>query len=176
LDQPFTRLLFGPWFYMASNVAPGSSMVVAPFFISLGKMFNAPALTSFATWLISTVGTWWFYVFYCTFAAVVIALGMQFYAKVQRYSFYIGMLAIFTWVLMLLFTSSAGFQAAFNGFMQNTMGWGNGEAFQTVLQMAKDNGYAAVPLSQTSAASSFLIGPALAYTFHVHCMDRNARG
>ncbi|HSR21008.1 MAG TPA: amino acid permease [Anaerolineales bacterium] len=161
----FTPLLFGPWFYMASNVAPGSSMVVAPFFISLGKMFNAPGLTAFATWLISKVGTWWFYVFYCTFAAVVITLGMRFYAKVQRWSFYIGMLAILTWVGMLLFTSSAGFQAAFNSFMQNTLGWGNGEAFQTVLQMAKDNGYTAVPLAQTSAASSFLIGPALAYTF-----------
>jgi amino acid transporter len=161
----FTPLLFGPWFYMASNVAPGASMVVAPLFISLGEMIHAPALTTFATWLISKVGTWWFYVFYCTFAAVVIGLGMRFYAKVQRYSFYIGMAAILTWVGMLLFTSSAGFQAAFNNFMQNTMHWGNGQAFQQVLQMAKDKGYQALPLSQTSAASSFLIGPALAYTF-----------
>jgi APA family basic amino acid/polyamine antiporter len=161
----FTPLLFGPWFYMASNVAPGSGMVVAPFFITLGKMFNAPALVSFATALISKTGTWWFYVFYCTFGAVVIALGMRFYAKIQRWSFYIGMLAILTWVLMLLFTTSAGFQAAFSSFMQNTLGWGNGEAFQQILQMAKDNGYQAVPLSQTNAASSFLIGPALAYTF-----------
>jgi len=52
----FTPLLFGPWFYMASNVAPGSSMVVAPFFISLGNILNAPVLTSFATWLTSKVG------------------------------------------------------------------------------------------------------------------------
>jgi len=161
----FTPLLFGPWFYMASNVAPGSSMVVAPFFITLGNILNVPALITFATWLISKVGTWWFYVFYCTFAAVVIALGMRFYAKVQRYSFYIGMAAILTWVGMLLFTSSAGFQAAFNDFMQNTLHWGNGQAFQQVLQMAKDKGYQALPLAQTNAASSFLIGPALAYTF-----------
>ena len=101
----FTPLLFGPWFYMASNVAPGSSMVVAPFFITLGNILNVPALITFATWLISKVGTWWFYVFYCTFAAVVIALGMRFYAEVQRYSFFIGMAAILTWVAMLLFTS-----------------------------------------------------------------------
>jgi len=161
----FTPLLFGPWFYTASNVAPGSSMVAAPLFISLSKILNAPALSTFATWLISTVGTWWFYVFYCTFAVIVMVLGMRLYAKIQRYSFYIGFVAILTWVGMLLFTSSAGFQTAFNNFMQNTMGWGNGEAFQQVLQMAKDNGYQAVPLSQTSAASSFLIGPALAYTF-----------
>jgi len=161
----FTPLLFGPWFYMASNVAPGSSMVMAPFFITLGNLLNAPALTTFATWLITKVGTWWFYVFYCSFAAVVLALGMRFYAKVQRWSFYVGMLAILTWVGMLLFTTSAGFQAGFNNFMANTLNWGGGHAFQQVLQMAKDNGYQALPLSQTRLLPSFLIGPALAYTF-----------
>jgi amino acid transporter len=140
-------------------------MVAAPLFIALANMFNAPALSTFATWLISTDGTFWFYVFYCTFSAVVVGIGMQLYAKIQRWSFYIGMVAILTWVAMLLFTTSAGFQAAFNNFMQNTMGWGSGGAFEQVLQMAKDNGYQAVALSQTSAGSSFLIGPALAYTF-----------
>ena len=161
----FTPLLFGPWFYMASNVAPGSSMVVAPFFISLGNIFNAPALTSFATWLTSKVGTWWFYTFYVSFAAVVLALGMRFYAKIQRWSFYIGMIGIVTWVGMLLFTTSSGFQDAFNSFMANTLHWGNGQAYQQILQMAQTNGYQAIPLSQTRFLPSFLIGPALAYTF-----------
>lgn len=161
----FTPLLFGPWFYMASNVAPGSSMVVAPFFISLGNIFNAPALTAFATWLTSTVGTWWFYTFYCSFAAIVLALGMKFYARIQRWSFYIGLIGIATWVGMLLFTTSAGFQTAFNNFMANTLNWGNGQAYQQILQMAQTNGYEAVALSQTRFLPSFLIGPALAYTF-----------
>ena len=139
---------------MASNVAPGASMVVAPLFITLGEMFHAPALTTFATWLISKVGTWWFYVFYCTFAAVVIGLGMRFYAKVQRYSFYIGMAAILTWVGMLLFTSVSRLPGRLQQFHAEHAAWGNGQAFQQVLQMAKDNGYQALPLSQTSAASS----------------------
>ena len=161
----FTPLLFGPWFYMASNVAPGSSMVVAPFFISLSNILNAPALTAFATWLITKVGTWWFYVFYCSFAAIVLALGMKFYAKFQRWSFYLGMAGIITWAGMLLFSTSAGFQQAFNDFMANTLNWGNGTAYQQILELAKTNGYEAMPLSQTRFLPSFLIGPALAYTF-----------
>ena len=161
----FTTLLFGQWFYMASNVAPGATMVVAPFFISLGNIFDAPVLTSFATWLTSKAGTWWFYVFYCSFGAIVLALGMKFYAKIQRWSFYIGMVGIATWVGMLLFSTSAGFQQAFNDFMANTLKWGNGQAYQQILQMAQTNGYQAVPLSQTHFLPSLLIGPALAYTF-----------
>jgi len=161
----FTPLLFGPWFYMASNVAPGSSMVVAPFFISLGNIFNAPGLTSFATWIASTKGTWWFYVFYCTFAAAVLALGMKFYARIQRWSFFLGLIGLATWAGMLLFTTSAGFQHAFNDFMSNTLNWGNGQAYQLILDMARSNGYQALPLAKTSFKSSFLIGPALAYTF-----------
>jgi APA family basic amino acid/polyamine antiporter len=161
----FTPLLFGPWFYMASNVAPGSGMVVAPLFITLGKIFNSPGLTSVATFLSSKTGTWWFYVFYCTFAAVVLALGMKFYARVQRWSFYIGMVGIATWVVMLLASTSAGFQQAFGEFMQSVFGWGNGQAYQQILEMAKANGYTALPLSKTTFGSSFLIGPALAYTF-----------
>ena len=161
----FTPLLFGPWFYMASNVAPGSSMVAAPLFIALGEIFNAPALTQFASTLSTTVGTWWFYVFYVCFAYVVLALGMKFYAKLQRWGFWIGMAAIATWAVMLLGTNTTGFQGAFNDFMANTLHWGNGQAYQQILAMAQSNGFEALSLAKTNFKSSFLIGPALAYTF-----------
>jgi amino acid transporter len=161
----FTPLLFGPWFYMASNVAPGATMVFAPTFVTLSNLLHIPALTTFATWLTSQVGTWWFYVFYCSFAAVVLGLGMKFYAKIQRWCFYVGMVGLVTWAIMLLLTTSEKFMAAFNNFMANTLNWGGGQAFQQILQMAQSKGFTAVSLSHTSFGSSFLIGPALAYTF-----------
>ncbi len=161
----FTPLLFGPWFYMASNVAPGATMVFAPTLITLGKLLNVQSLVGLAERLVTPVGTWWFYVLYVTFAGVVLALGMKFYARIQRWSFYIGMVGLITWVILLLSTSSSGFVQQFNDFMNNTLGWGNGQAYQTILDMAKANGYTALPLAQTTFKSSFLIGPALAYTF-----------
>jgi amino acid transporter len=161
----FVPLLFAPWFYMASNVAPGSTMVVAPLFISLGNILHIPGLITFAVSLTTTTGTFFFYAFYCTIGAVILALGMKIYARVQRWSFYIGMVAIATWFVMLLLTSSTAFQQAFNSFMLNTMHWGAGAAYQQILNMAKTNGFVGVSLSQTHLGSSFLIGPVLAYTF-----------
>ena len=161
----FTPLLFGPWFYMASNVAPGATMVFAPTFVTLSNLLHLPALTTFATWLTTKVGTWWFYVFYVSFAALVLGLGMKFYAKIQRWCFYVGMVGLVTWAIMLLLTTSEKFMASFNSFMADTLNWGGGQAYQQVLQMAQSNGFQAVSLSHTSFGSSFLIGPALAYTF-----------
>jgi hypothetical protein len=112
-------------------------MVFAPTLIALGNLLKVQSLTALAAKLVTPVGTWWFYVFYCTFAAVVLGLGMKIYARVQRWSFYIGMVGIVTWVIMLLGTSTTGFQAAFNDFMNNTLHWGGGQAYQTILDMAK---------------------------------------
>jgi amino acid transporter len=161
----FTPILFGPWFYMASNVAPGSGMVAAPLFISLGKLLGAPALISFAASLGTPIGTWWFYVFYVTFSAVVLGLGMRLYARIQRWSFLIGSIAVLSWIIWLLCTTRAEFQSCFNGFMADTLHWGKGHAYQEILALAQAKGFHGVPLSRTSVKSSFLIGPVLAYTF-----------
>jgi len=161
----FTPLLLGPWFYMASNVAPGSVMVVAPLLISLAKVLNLPILVDLAISISTRTGTWWFYVGYVTFAAMVMTLGMRFYARLQRWSFILGLLALATWIVMLLLTSQSDFQSNFNSFMLKTLQWGDGEAYTTILETASSRGFSAVPLDNTSLRSSFLIGPALAYTF-----------
>jgi APA family basic amino acid/polyamine antiporter len=158
-------LMIGPWFYMASNVAPASTMVIAPLMISLAKILNAPALTDLGIVISTKSGTWWFYVLYVSFAGVVMLLGMKFYARLQRISFIIGLLALASWALMLFFTSSSQFQEAFNSFMAGTLQWGHHDAYRQILQRAVELGYKAKPLSETTVRSSFLIGPALAYTF-----------
>ncbi len=158
-------LMIGPWFYMASNVAPASTLVVAPLLISLSKILNAPQLTDMAIVISTRTGSWWFYVIYVTFAGGVMLLGMRFYARLQRISFIIGLVALASWALMLFLTSSAEFQAGFNGFMAQALQWGDHDAYRRILEKAAELGYAARPLSETTAGASFLIGPALAYTF-----------
>ncbi len=161
----FTPLLIGPWFYMASNVAPGSAMVIAPLLISLGEAFGMPRLTDIAILVSTRIGTWWFYVAYVSFAALVMLLGMSFYARLQRISFFIGLTALASWMVMLFFTSAAEFQNGFNQFMGTVLQWGDNDAYHKILERAAELGYSAEPLSETSVGSSFLIGPALAYTF-----------
>jgi amino acid transporter len=45
------------------------------------------------------------------------------------------------------------------------LGWGDGAAHQAILDSAAENGYTAVPLSETSLTDTLLIGPVLAYVF-----------
>ena len=168
--------VFGTTFFIAGNVAPGPGMVMSPTFLALGKIFSIPALITFSSWLSTTVGTWWFYVFYCSFAAFVLILGMRFYAKFQKWSFVIGSVAILLWVGILLVTTRASFPSSFSNFMQEAFNWGNGKAYQEVLIMAKTNGFNAVPTSQTSIWSSFLIGPVIAYAFMAVVWSGNLSG
>jgi amino acid transporter len=160
----FTPIVVSAWFYTASNLYI-TPMITAPTFIALGAIFNAPGLINVATFLSSTNGMFLLYVIYIIYASLLLSLGMKAYARVQRYSFYIGMLGVASWAIMLLVTTQTNFAGAFNDFMANTLGWGGGQAYQQILDMAKAGGFAAVPLAQTSALSSFLIGPVLAYTF-----------
>lgn len=161
----FVVPVFGPWFFIASNVAPGPGMVIAPFFISLGAIFNSQGLTNVASWLSTPVGGWWFFVLYVAFASAVLILGMRFYAKIQKWSFIIGCVAILLWVGILLATPRANFEGAFGNFMQNVFQWGDGNAYQKIISMASGYGFNAVPLSGTSLISSILIGPVIAYAF-----------
>ncbi len=160
-----TPLVIGPWFYMASNVAPGSVMVVAPLLISLAHLLDAPSLVDAAISMSTRQGTWWFYVFYVTFAAGVMLLGMRFYARLLRTSFALGILVLGLWMLLLWGTGQDEFRAAFDGFMLKALQWGDGQAVETILASARAEGFRPVPLSGTTWRSSFLIGPVLAYTF-----------
>ncbi len=161
----FTVPVFGPWFFMASNVAPGPGMVMSPLFISLGAIFKVDAFTRIASWLSTPTGGWWFYVFYIVFASTVLILGMRFYAKIQKWSFIIGCAAIAMWVIIILVTPRGNFEADFNAFMQNVFKWGDGNAYRQIITMAQTNGFQSMPLGQTRFLPSLLIGPVIAYAF-----------
>src|SRR5207247_333738 len=47
-------------------------------------------------------------------AGFVCALGMETYAKIQRYCFYVGLVGLGIVVLVMLFGSRSGFESAFN--------------------------------------------------------------
>src|SRR6185312_9591546 len=71
---------------------------------------------------------WWFILWYWTpvyasilnvevlqpLAAFICALGMETYAKIQRYCFYVGLAGLAVVVVVMLFGSRSGFESAFN--------------------------------------------------------------
>lgn len=161
----FSGLGFWPWFYAATNVMPGTVTAVSPSFAVMGIMYDNNAMIDIATWLTTTDGLWWAYVAYCMFAAVILIAGMRWYARVQRWSFYIGCGAIIGWIAMFLTVSHGDFISNFNWFMQQNFNWGGTNPYQYVINEAVAAGYNPVPFEQTTFLSSFYLIPIMTYVF-----------
>ena len=96
------------------------------------------------TWLGTKTGIFVICVVTAALAGFLVSLGMEGYAKVQRYCFYIGMAGLAVIMLVMLFGSRAGFQSAFNRESLNLFGSKNAYA-STIAVAAKANGGTIVP-------------------------------
>ena len=172
----FGPFMIGPWFYMASNVLPGATLVTAPLLVTFGNVLNLQWLLNLASWVVTQNGQFTFFLFYTAFAFMVVALGLRFYARFQRWSFYIGCVGIASWVVILLLTSHADFVNSFNTYMQQVLNWGDGHAYQQVLADASKAGYQPVAFGNTDLKDTLLIGPVLAYTFLFVMWSSNLSG
>ena len=68
-------------------------------------------------------------------AGVLVALGMETYAKIQKACFYIGMAALALMFLIMLFGSRSGFQSAFNQEASNLFG-ASGDTYNRTMELA----------------------------------------
>src|SRR5947207_10843054 len=67
-----------------------------------------------STFLASKTGIFTVCVFTVALAGLLVSLGMEGYAKVQKFCFYLGMIGLAVVVLVMLFGSHSGFISAFN--------------------------------------------------------------
>jgi APA family basic amino acid/polyamine antiporter len=86
-------------------------------------------------------------------AGFLVSLGMEGYAKVQKYCFYIGMIALGIVFLVMLFGSKSGFQSAFNTEAANLFG-AKGDVYTKTIQVAHTNN--AGPIVPNLGFSPFL--------------------
>jgi APA family basic amino acid/polyamine antiporter len=71
-------------------------------------------------------------------AGFLVSLGMEGYAKVQKYCFYLGMAGLAVVMLIMLFGSRSGFQSAFNTEAANLFG-AKGDVYQKTIAIAHTN-------------------------------------
>src|SRR5207247_4163602 len=74
------------------------------------------------------------------FVSVVVTLGMEFYAKVQKVCFWIGIVGLLVVCGLLLFASNSDFQAAFNREASSLYGV-TGNAYQATVDAGTKAGY-----------------------------------
>jgi amino acid transporter len=156
---------FWPWMYAVTNVLPGTVTAVSPTFLVIGGMTGNTGLVSFASWLTTAWGQWWAYVVYSAYAAIIMAAGMKWYARVQRASFFIGCAAVVVWVVMFLVTTQQDFISNFNWFMSTYFNYGGGNAYQYILNQSAALGYHPVAFANTTFLGSFELVPVMAYVF-----------
>jgi len=97
-------------------------------------------------------------------AGFLVSLGMEGYARVQRFCFYVGMIALGVMVLILLIGSKAGFASAFNREATNLFGAKGDVYAQTLKTAATGNGVPAMKLSLTPFfGASLLLVPFMAF-------------
>ena len=161
----FFPFAIGPMFFIVSNGFPGIVMAVSPALVIAGKLNGNDGMVGLGSWLTTSDGLFSFQLFYNAVAFGIVALGMRWYARLQKISFWVGTAGIITWIGLLATTTTDTFISNFNWFMSSTFGWGGSNPYQYLLSQASSAGYTAPPLSQTSIMSSILIGPVLAYAY-----------
>jgi amino acid transporter len=121
--------------------------------------FIAPLLTTIdqqgaAAWFTTPTGIFVSCLLTLAFVGLVVTLGMETYARIQKVCFYGGLAALAVLVALLLFSSPSDFHSAFNREAANLFG-AKGDAYQQTIDVARKGGFTA------SSFGSFSFGPSL---------------
>jgi basic amino acid/polyamine antiporter, APA family len=127
----FTAIVLAQTVLVALVAYLGATLIIGPFFILLGAQYGWSWLIDAGNWLNTKDGIFLLMAAYILWCGAINIFGLRFYAKVQRYFFWTGMLCVGIVLVMLLFTSHADFVNNLNSFIGDNYGTQN--AYQTVI-------------------------------------------
>ncbi len=137
----FLLAVTGWWFILWYWAPIYGNILNVEFLQPLAAIFKLDGLSTF---LASKNGLFTVCLIAIAMAGVLVSLGMEGYAKVQRVCFYIGMVGLGVMLLVMLFASKGGFVSAFNQEAKNLFGSNNAYA-GTIKVAATANGGTIVP-------------------------------
>jgi amino acid transporter len=132
----FVLAVTGWWFILWYWAPVYGNILNVEVFQPLAAIFKADGLLDF---LSKPAGLFTVILLTVVLAGFLVSLGMEGYAKVQKYCFYLGMIGLGIMFLVMLFGSRTGFASAFNQESSNLFGVNNAYA-----QTLKDAGSATV--------------------------------
>jgi amino acid transporter len=137
--------------------------VFTPVLGMLGGWTNSEVLTNSAAWFISTDGLFVSALVVIVVAFVFVSLGMSWYARIQKFCFYLGMAGIATMIIMMLANTRADFISAFNHYATSFFAAGEGDIYHQILAAAAADGYVAPPLSRIAVGASLALIPMVVF-------------
>ena len=132
----FVLAVTGWWFILWQWTPIYANILAVQFFQPLLIVFHHPGT---AAWFTTNNGIFVTCLITAVLAGFFVSLGMEGYAKVQKYSFYGGGIGLLIMFLILLFGSKSGFASAFNTEAAKIFG-DKGDAYTQTITAAKGAG------------------------------------
>jgi amino acid transporter len=133
----FVLAATGWWFILALWAPIYGAILNVEFFQPLAFLAGQTGIAEFFG---TSTGTFAVSLIVIVLVTVLVSLGMAGYARIQRLSLYIGIVALAVMFVLMLISSQANFQAAFDREAQSL--WGVSGAYQGTLDAASGFGYA----------------------------------
>ena len=155
----FVLAITGWWFTLWLWTPIYANILVLQFFAPLGYTLGWTGVASFFT---SQAGVFVSCLIVLAFVSWVITLGMEGYAKIQRFCFWLGMGGLIVMIGILLFSSHDAFVSAFNREAASLFGT-SGNAYQATIEAAAKGGTTGVSFGTFGITSTVLLLPFLAF-------------
>ena len=155
----FVLSITGWWFTLFLWAPIYANILVVQFFSPLAYTLG---WTSQAAWFTSQTGVFISCLIVLAFVAIVVTMGMETYARIQKVCFWIGLVGLAVVCILLLFSSQSDFQNAFNREAGSLFG-ASGNAYQATIDAASKGGFAGSDFGHIAFGPVLLLLPWLAF-------------
>src|SRR5438445_7333140 len=155
----FVLSITGWWFTLFLWAPIYANILNVQFFLPLAYTLQWSGVASFFT---SQTGLFVSCLIVLAFVSVVVTLGMETYARIQKICFWIGLVGLVVVCGLLLFASQSDFQNAFNREAASLFG-ASGNAYQSTIDLGTKAGYTQHDFGAFSLGPIFLLMPFLAF-------------
>src|SRR6266851_4898608 len=155
----FVLSITGWWFTLFLWAPIYANILNVQFFLPLAYTLQWSGVATFFT---SQTGLFVSCLIVLAFVSIVVTMGMETYARIQKICFWIGLVGLAVMALLLVFTSQSDFQNAFNLEATSLFG-ASGNAYQATIDLGTKAGYSATDFSTFQLGPIFLLLPFLAF-------------
>src|SRR5882672_3642128 len=155
----FVLSITGWWFTLFLWAPIYANILNVQFFLPLAYTLQWSGVATFFT---SQTGLFVSCLIVLAFVSVVVTLGMETYARIQKICFWIGLVGLVVVCGLLLFASQSDFQNAFNREAASLFG-ATGNAYQSTIDLGPKAGYTQHDFGAFSLGPIFLLLPWLAF-------------
>jgi len=155
----FVLSITGWWFTLFLWTPIYANILVVQFFSPLAITMG---WTSIGNFFVSPNGIFVSCLIVLAFVSVVVTLGMETYARIQKICFWIGIVGLVVVCALLLFNSQSDFQNAFNREAASLFG-ASGNAYQATIDAASKGGFAGSDFGHFDFGPVLLLMPWLAF-------------